>query len=219
MVEEIAVLIPTKGRQNRLERVVTNVLEATPSANVYLLMEPDERTDVDGATTLTTTGGFGGYAKAINHGYRFTLEPLLFAGADDLNFWDGWATHCHSLLENPQTMVVGTNDLGDSDVQLGEHATHYLVRRSYLDHPGGVYGKPGTFLSEAYDHGFCDREFTKTAILRGLFAPCLDAKVEHMHPAWAKAQMDATYERGFNSDDADRDLYHKRMRRVEKALS
>jgi hypothetical protein len=143
----------------------------------------------------------------------------LFAGADDLNFWDGWATHCRALFENPDTMVVGTNDLGNSDVQNGEHATHYLVRRSYLNNPGGVYGEPGTFLNEAYDHGFCDREFTRTAILRNVFEPCLDAFVEHMHPAWAKAQMDATYARGYASDDADRKLYEERMTLIEGALA
>jgi hypothetical protein len=219
MVDQIAILIPTKGRQHRLERVVANALESTPAASVYLLMEPDEAFDVPGATTLTQDDGLGGYAQAINYGYRSTKEPLLFAGADDLNFWDGWATECRILLEKPDVAVVGTNDLGNSDVQRGEHATHYLVRRSYLDKPGGVYGEPRTFLSEAYDHGFTDREFTRTAILRGVFAPCLTANVEHMHPAWAKAPMDATYDRGYKSDDADRELYHERMAAVEEALS
>lgn len=207
----IAILIPTYRRVAKLPQVVHNALQATYAGHVYLLMEPDEATDIPGATTLTRPEGFGTYAAAINHGYRNTTEPWLFTGADDLHFHPGWSEHC--LAAGDQ--VIGTNDLGNPEVTTGTHATHYLVNRRYLDRIGGVFDEgPGSFMPECYDHNWTDREFIETATHRGAFTPCLQAIVEHLHPAWGKSQMDGTYEKSFANEPADAEIYRQRMARM-----
>ncbi len=136
-----AILIPTYGRVGRLHAVVANARDATPQARVYLLMEPGEACQIVGAVTLTRQEGFGNYATAINYGLANTDEPLVFAGADDLNFRPGWLEACQPALDDGN-QVVGTNDLGNPEVLAGEHATHYLVVRDYLEHVGGVFDEP-----------------------------------------------------------------------------
>lgn len=220
----LAILIPTYGRVDRLDAVVANAREATPGAHVVLLLEPGEFAQVTGrepeaATLLTRShGGFGSYAAAINFGYRHTSEELLFAGADDLRFHSGWLDAALATMQATGAHVVGTNDLGNPEVLAGEHATHYLVRRSYLDQVGGVFDQgPGSFMPDCYDHNWTDREFIATAQHRGVFAPCLDAVVAHCHPAWGKAEMDATYAKSFRHEPADAVLARERMEAMRSA--
>lgn len=217
-MSDVAILIPSYGRIDRLEAVVANARDATPGATVVLLLEPDEHAAVighggiDGAVAISTVDGFGTYAKAINCGYRNTAEPLLFAGADDLRFHHGWLDAALATMKATGAQVVGTNDLGNPEVLAGDHATHYLVKRGYLDAVGGVFDQgPGSFMPDCYDHNWTDREFIATAQHRGVFAPCLDAVVEHCHPAWGKAEMDSTYRKSFREESADAALAHERM--------
>lgn len=206
---EVAILIPTYGRTGRLKQVVDNA--SHPDATVYLIMEPDEAIAVEGAVTLTHPDRFGSYAKAINYAYRHTAEPLLFAAADDMNFHSGWLEAAKAELSD-EVLVVGTNDLGNPDVLAGEHATHYLVDRRYLDGRGGVFDEgPGGFLPDCYDHNWTDREFIEVAKLRGVFKPCLASIVEHMHVHWGKAAMDDTYRKSFANENGDGVVYRQRM--------
>ena len=207
----IALLIPTYRRVARLPEVVANAAENTPQGTVYLIMEPDEFQSVDGAVSLTRAEGFGTYAAAINFGYQATSEPYLFAGADDLTFTPGWGETCLALMGDG-IHVVGTNDLGNPHVLSGDHATHYLVDRRYLDERGGVYDEgPGSFLPECYDHNWTDTEFIQTAKHRKAFASCLDAVVEHNHPAWGKASMDDTYGKSFRGATSDGEIAKRRL--------
>lgn len=209
---DVAILIPTYRRVERLPAVVENA--SHPGVAVYLIMEPNEAHDVPGAVTLTHPDGFGTYAKAIQYGYEQTSEPLLFAGADDLNFYDGWLDAARAELTG-DIRVVGTNDLGNRDVLAADHATHYLVDRRYLDEVGGVFDEgPGSFLPGCYTHNWTDREFVEVAKRRGVFQPCLESVVEHMHVLWGKAPMDETYSKSFAGEDTDRGIYEARMRRV-----
>lgn len=205
----VAILIPTYGRVDRLPAVVENA--SHPAATVYLLMEPSEACDIPGATTITRPEGFDNYAVACNHAYRITDEPYLFAGADDLNFHPGWLEQA-MIRATAGALVVGTNDLGHPEVLAGEHSTHYLASRRYMDERGGLYDEgPGSFMPEIYDHNWTDREFVEVAKLRGAWVPCLEAVVEHMHVAWGKAAMDATYNKSFREVDQDRVIYERRL--------
>jgi hypothetical protein len=207
----IALLIPTYNRVDRLEAVVENAATNTPDATVYLVMEPDEAADFPPAVTLTRPEGFGTYAKAINHAYRATDEPYIFCGADDLDFRPGWAEAALAEMKG-EVRVVGTNDLGHPAVLAGDHATHYLIDRRYLDEVGGVYDQgPGSVLAECYDHNWTDTEFIQTARHRGVYTACLDSIVEHKHPAWGKASMDTTYGKSFQGADSDGQIAKRRL--------
>jgi hypothetical protein len=208
----VAILIPTYHRAERIAAVTLNALDSTEHANVYFIVEPDDHASI---TAVVGTVGANlilnrrkaNYAGAINTGVMDTDEPYVFAGADDLNFHHGWFEAAVALMKKP-IEVVGTNDLGNPAVMRGEHATHYLVSRNYATQ--GVADREGIMLHEGYDHNWCDTEFIETAKWRGRFAPCLDSKVEHMHVAWGKAQMDRTYTKGFSNEGIDARLFQER---------
>ena len=208
----VAVLIPTLGRAGKIPDIVDNVLSSTEHANVYFVCEREDRDTIE--MVVRTVGAnlivnrrTRNYAGAINTGVAETDEPFVFAGADDLNFHHGWFETAVKLMGKP-IEVVGTNDLGNPNVLAGEHATHYLVTRNYATQ--GVVDQLGVMLYEGYSHNWCDTEFIETAKARGRFKPCLEAVVEHLHPAWGKATHDDGYTKSFSQEPADRRLHMER---------
>jgi hypothetical protein len=190
-----------------LWEVAENALQSSPDVIVYFVVEPDDT----GTMEMIGTNPFRNvnfiynersrnYAGAINTGVQRTTEPLVFAGADDLNFHAGWLEVAEAKMVDP-IKVVGTNDLGNPYVLAGDHATHYLVARDYATN--GVVDQPGLMLYEGYDHNWTDTEFVETARHRGVFAPCLESVVEHRHWAWGKASMDETYNKGCRNERVD----------------
>ena len=208
----VAVLIPTFQRPHRIADVTTNVLESTEHANVYFICESDDEATIEAVTftvgaNLIINERSRNYAGAINTGVHGTDEPYVFAGADDLWFNPGWFEAASDAMQYPIS-VVGTNDLHNPEVLSGAHATHYLVQRTYA--LKGCIDQPGQMLCEKYHHNYCDTEFIATATKRGVYAPCLDAVVEHRHWAWGKATMDATYDKGARTEHLDRALFAER---------
>ena len=208
----VSVLIPTVGRAHRIPIITANVLESSDHANVYFICERDDEQSIK--TVVQTVGAnlivnrrTRNYAGAINTGVAETDEPYLFTGADDLNFHVGWFETAVALMDK-KIQVVGTNDLGNSEVLAGQHSTHSLVARNYATQ--GVVDQLGVMLHEGYHHNWCDTEFIRTAMARGRFLPCLEAKVEHLHYVWGKAPMDDGYSKSFSREPQDRALFRER---------
>jgi hypothetical protein len=156
----------------------------------------------------------GQWARKINWAFpRFVIgggyDFALF-GADDLDPHRGWFEACIEVYEKTEACVVGTNDLGNSRVMAGQHSTHPLVHRNYLD--CGTIDEEGLLLHEGYGHWFVDDEFVQTARARGVYAHAHNARVEHLHPNWNKATDDATYRKGQASIQEDRLHYESRKR-------
>jgi glycosyltransferase involved in cell wall biosynthesis len=213
----ISILVPTRGRPGRLAGVLSNITENTSTEHeVIFVVEGD-----DVASRNVVAGLEAGwvanrrarsYAGAINTGYQRARGDYVFAGSDDLRFHAGWDTTALALMRDP-VRVVGTNDLLNTDVKRGTHATHYLVDRRYLAEVGGVPGAPpGLVLYEGYDHNYTDTEFIAVARARGVFAPCLASVVEHMHFHANKAEWDSTYAKGSAREEQDRALFQSRER-------
>ena len=108
-------------------------------------------------------------------------------------------------------LVVGTNDGHTKDVLTGDHATHYLVKRSYISKQGGTFDGSAPVLPEVYFHHYTDREFVDLAKLRGVFVSCLGSMVEHIHPEAGKTRKDATYRKNNSRIRQDRLLYEQRL--------
>ena len=151
--------------------------------------------------------GGGNYAEKINRGVDLTSEPLLFLGADDLDFRSGWLEAALARLADG-IGVVGTNDLCNPRVIAGEHSTHSLVTREYA--ALGTIDEPGKLLHEGYPHEFVDDEFVETAKFRGAYAHAGDAIVEHLHPMAGKAPTDALYSAQRRRMCKGRPIYAKR---------
>lgn len=213
----ITVVIPTFGRADRMSWVAANVHENTVAPHrVLFIVERDDKPSAEAAGALVDPGitdwwwntRIHSYAGAINTAARYSKDELLFIGADDLNFHPHWDQKALWQMRDG-IRVVGTADLTNEAVGRGIHATHYLVDARYIEEPGGVIDGPrGMVLFEGYDHQYTDTEFIGTARFREVFAPCLDAVVEHVHIN--KAGWDATYVKGHARIAQDEQLYLSR---------
>ena len=197
---DLVIVVPMLGRAHRVRPLLNSIEFTAPGCRV-LFMLTDGDTEVIAA--VRAAGGehvtlppcrVGDYQRKINAGYRATVEPLIFCGADDLLFHPGWFAAAVAYLDGTAG-VVGTNDLGSSRVMAGEHATHSLVTRTYADTFGTIDGGGGQILHEGYPHEFCDDELVATAKKRGAWRFAADSHVEHLHPNWGKAPTDRTYQR------------------------
>jgi hypothetical protein len=212
----ISVVVPTMGRPGRLAAVAENIAGSMSVPHEILFVaEPGDEATI--AAVRAIPGGRlvlnarkACYAGCINTALGQMRGRYLFTGSDDLRFHDGWDTAVLAVMTGG-VLAGGTNDLMHPWVLDGRHATHYLVDRRYADETGGTFDQgPGTILNEMYDHNFTDSEFIGTAKARGVFAPCLEAVVEHLHCESGKSPDDATYARGRAHQAADRKLFRSR---------
>lgn len=215
MIDPVVIIVPVLNRPGNVDRTLVAFAQATPSPHRVLFVADDydapELEALEAANAdYVVHEGHGCYARKINLGARSSTEPLLFTGADDLMPHVGWLDAAVAKLDGT-VQVVGTNDLGNQRTVHGKHSTHSLVTREYINDPGGVInGAPGDVLFEGYAHAWCDDEFVGTAKYRGVYAHAFDAHVEHLHPAWAKAEQDDTYEKGREATWASKATYNSR---------
>lgn len=196
----VVILIPVLGRPHNVVPMLETIEFAGNHPHLFLASPNDDAEIAEleraGANYLTVPfePADGDYARKINYG---TLMPVrsdwIFTGADDLLFHEGWFEEAMRVAR-PKHGVVGTNDLGNPRVIAGQHSTHSLVRRSYIENHGTVDEK-GKVLCEQYPHEFVDDELIWTAKRRGAWVWAGDSIVEHLHPHWGKNPTDALYDR------------------------
>lgn len=216
---DTVVLVPILARAHRVAPVYDSA-RSTCDARILFCVTPTDRQVIAAVNALPDAGEYlevpfhphGDYARKINAGIRATTEPLIFMGADDLEFQPDWLDHAKAKL-GPGIGVVGTNDLGSPRVIAGEHSTHSLVTREYVMTQGTIDG-PGTALYEGYPHEYCDDELVGTARMRGAWAHAGDSLVRHRHPNWdASIPMDPMYAGQQRRMMAGRRVYQTRRRR------
>jgi hypothetical protein len=147
---------------------------------------------------------------------------LLLIG-DDVRFHEGWLDAARKLSDRYD--IIGTNDSltgnGNPKVRTGAHADHFFVRRAYVDEEGACLDGPGVLAPECYAHWYVDLEIVALAKARGVFAPCLDSIVEHLHPGYAGREdlreADATYMLAVESAETDRKTWMERLPLVQMA--
>jgi hypothetical protein len=155
----------------------------------------------------------GTFAEKVNFAYTQTSAPWLLLVGDDVVFRTGWLDQAQHVANKTGGNVIGTNDLGNARVMAGEHATHMMIRRSYVDEQGASWDGPGVVCHEGYSHWFVDDELVTAAKQRGTFHPALGSIVEHMHPLWGKAEPDDVYVKGQENAQADKATFNKRYRK------
>lgn len=210
------VAIPVLGRPHRVEPLAESVAAATPEPHRVLFVATAG--DRDEIAALRSAGvdwiavdpnPVGDYARKINHAVAVTDDPYIFTGADDLAFRSGWLTAALTEMTPDGVGVVGTNDLSNERVIAGEHATHFLVARWYVDRFGTI-DEPGKIFHEGYPHEFVDDELIATARLRGRYAHAAGSLVEHLHPLYGKAPTDALYDAHAERMRAGRRVFRRR---------
>lgn len=221
-MNELVVVVPVLARPRNVEPLVASYDSArTVSSRLLFVCSPDDARQIQacekaavGFIVAEFAAGSGDFARKINLAYSLTVEPFIFQAADDVDFQPGWDAEALSVAETLGVGVVGTNDDGNPAVMRGDHSTHSLIRRAYVDEHGGSLDGPGVVFHPGYGHQFCDTELVELAKSRGEWGFAADAVVRHHHPFWdRRVRTDATYRKGLSTGAADRRLYQQRSRR------
>jgi hypothetical protein len=228
--ERVDVIVPVLDRPQNAAPFMQSLLASTGLANVWAVVEPEDRTTAKawakaGANVIYGSDGLMSYvegqtegvahtfAEKVNLAYRQTEDigaRWLFITGDDVRFRSGWLDQALAAAGD-EFDVVGTNDLGNPRVTSGQHATHLLIRRSYVDKVGASWDGPGVVCHEGYRHWFVDDEIVTAAKQRRVWTPCLASVVEHLHPLFGKAESDATYRLGQSTVEADKATFEQRL--------
>ena len=224
MTAELAILLPVLRRAHRIKPMVKNIRASGVEADIVFIAtsnDADECLELervqesyDNVRILKTPPTkIGDYGRKINWGYAAAPDSNVwfFLGADDLDFHHGWFQAAMSAYAATGRRVIGTQDLGNSRVIRGDHSTHSLVHRSYVEQFGTV-DEDDKILHEGYPHEFVDDEFVETAKLRDEFVFSNGSVVEHLHPMWGKADSDPLYAAQDRRMIHGRRIYTKRKR-------
>jgi len=217
--EQTAVIVPVMRRPDNALPFMQSLRATTGLATVYAVCDFDDAETIKawaeaGAEILQGSAHGadpGTFAQKVNTGYRETVEPWLFITGDDVRFHPGWLDRAQYVAAATGARVVGTNDLGSERVQRGDHATHILIHRDYVDNVGASWDGPGVVAYEGYRHWFVDDEIVTAAKDRGLWAAAVDSIVEHLHPMFGKADQDDVYRLGQAAADTDRKTFAERL--------
>lgn len=219
--DEVAVIVPVLRRPQNAKPFMESLRASTGLAHVYAMCSEESDSIAwckAGADVVLTNEKKVSFAEKVNLGYRHERqfpdqrgrEPWIFLVGDDVRFHPGWLDHAQLVARNTGAQVIGTNDLGNERVMSGEHATHMMIAREYIEQQGASWDGPGVVCHEGYRHWFVDDELITVAKQRGTFAPALASIVEHLHPIWGKADNDDTYERGQRYAERDEATFRKR---------
>lgn len=221
--ERVAVLIPALSRPDNVRPLVESLVASTGLATPYFVCD---RTDIPELAAVLAAGAReivydgdkpGTFAEKVNAGYRATSEPWIFLAGDDVRFRPGWLDHALEVANLYGRKVIGTNDLGNPRVMRGEHATHMLIARSYIDEQGASWDGPGVVCHEGYRHWFVDDEIVNAAKQRGVWGMALGSIVEHLHSLFGKAADDDVYRLGQSHAKQDAATYRRRLARAVAA--
>ncbi len=214
----IDVLVPVLARPERAAPLVESLLSASIEEPrlTFLCTEGDaeqiaacQETGADTVVVPFPLEG-GDYARKINYGVTITTEPWVFQAGDDIAFHRGWDEHALNFAETRDAAaVIGTNDLGNPLVKRGQHSTHSLILRNYIEEQGTA-DEPGKALHEGYWHCWVDNELIETAKARRVYYADRRCIVEHLHWVWRKSKDDRTYERGQRRYHEDHLLFLER---------
>ena len=214
----IDLLIPVLGRPQNAQPLVDSIRENTtsPHCTFFLCTRGDEleieACKATGCPVLLVDPGPCEYARKINEGIARSAEirasEFIFLGADDLRFHPLWDVRAVEMYIASGKRVVGTNDMGNATVMRGEHATHSLVHRSYVEL--GTVDDQTRLLHEGYNHNYVDTEFIGTAMSRDEFIFAADSYVEHLHPFWKKGLDDVIYRKGRKLVNRDARTFNSR---------
>jgi GT2 family glycosyltransferase len=209
-VETVDVIVPVLHRPENVPTLVRSLRASTGLARAVFVVEPDDEVE---AEAVQAEGGWvirhaGTFAQKVNAAFPQLDAPWALLVGDDVRFRPGWLDQALDVAGRYGADVVGTNDLLNPRVIRGEHATHPLIRRSYVDRVGASWDGPGAVCHEGYRHWFVDDEIVMAAQLRGVFQAALGSHVEHLHRGGEPEGV-----------DEDRDLFQRRLRAAFKAPS
>lgn len=218
--QEVDVIVPVLHRPQNVRTLMTSLKASTGLATAWFVCEPGDTEEMNevsryGGRVLIHEGTF---AQKVNMAYRavhdgeLMLEaPWVLLVGDDVRFRPSWLDHAQDVARRYKPAVIGTNDLANARVIRGEHATHMMIRRDYIDEHGASWDGPGIICHEGYRHWYVDDEIVTVAKQRNTFQSAHGSQVEHMHPIFGGAEMDDVYKKGMEHTEEDKKLFESRF--------
>jgi len=191
---DIALLIPSKGRPDRLRRCIETALAAAKEPGrikLYAGIEGDEQSDeyISMASEFDlelVLGEFGSSVAAWNALASRALHDrdtnVFHMTADDLEFHEGWDQHVREIYETfDGPWILHYRD----DYRNEARACNPFVTRAYIKDYG--------FLPPELKHFYSDEWLEAMGRLGGclLYSPSIH--IVHMHPKEGRAEWDDTY--------------------------
>jgi hypothetical protein len=225
----VAVLIPSTGRPEQLQRNAAALVQQGPLSGVWLMVvmaiPSDDTASIEAARRVTlmktphTTRAWIALRKpgttaveGWNPPYEYVdsiCQPDWFVlGADDVVWHEGWLAAALRVAGRG-VQVIGLNDGGHTD--LAQYAPHYMAHRNFTE---AILD--GHIAPEPYRSWWFDRHVCELAQQLGVYAPAWDAIAEHQHPDWNAAAVDDTYRAGMNWRETDKALYLDWRKRVSQ---
>ncbi len=233
--DAVAVICPIYQRTEHVLPLIDSFMANTEpgEATLYFMVGDTDREAMDAALAEGTgpapgravrvlSAGAESCASKWNDGYASTEEPWVLLIGDDVRFTEGWLDNARKLSADYD--IIGTNDsrpgrIRNKNVANGSHADHFFVRRAYVEEYGACLDGPGKLAPEVYRHWFVDMEMITLAKARGVFTPCLDSVVEHLHPGYDGREdlrmADPTYKVALASSAADEKKFKERAPLIE----
>lgn len=212
--EDVDVIVPVLHRPQNVRPFLQSLRASTGLAKAWFVCDVDDTEEQDevrkyGGHVLKCNGTF---AEKVNYAFsrKALTAPWVFLAGDDVMFHPGWLDHAQHVAHHYAGLVVGTNDLGNARVMAGDHATHLLIHREYIEQVGASWDGPGVVCHEGYRHWYVDDEIVTVAKQRGVWQMALGSYVEHMHPYWGKGEPDDVYELGQEKAEEDKATFTER---------
>lgn len=206
---EVSVVVATRGRAGQAAACIERLLHASRGYRVEVIVVTDDPLTFAATDCLATRVILSAERTPAPAGWHqgaaLARADVLALGADDLWYGHGWIGETlDRLADFPDGEgLVGFNDLGRDGNEL---ATHWAVSRGFArKHLGGALYPP------CYQHYYGDNEVTARAKAAGRFQWAHYALVEHRHPAFGKAAVDAGYALASRVMEADRRLFEQRQ--------
>lgn len=212
--EPVDVIIPVLHRPQNVQPLMESLRASTGLATAWFVCESDDEEQQAevircGGEVLSATDCHT-FAEKVNFAYGATSAPWVLLVGDDVRFRPSWLDAALDVARRYHSDVVGTNDLCNERVMRGEHATHPLIRRSYIDEQGASWDGPGVTCHEGYHHWFVDDEIVTVAKQRLTFQAAMASQVEHLHPITGRVAIDEVYELGSAHVKEDKALFAAR---------
>jgi GT2 family glycosyltransferase len=222
--ERVDVIVPVLHRPQNVRPLMESLRASTGLATAWFVGEEDDNEEhvevvANGGQWISGPNAHT-FAEKVNLAYRRLAmqgnpmgAPWVLLVGDDVRFRPGWLDHAQDVARRYDAKVVGTNDLANPRVVRGEHATHPLISRAYIDEHGASWDGPGVVCHDGYHHWHVDDEIVVAAKQRGVFQAAMGSQVEHLHPIAGKAEMDDVYRLGEKHAAADQELFARRFKK------
>lgn len=213
--ERVDVIVPVLHRPQNVQPLMESLRASTGLATAWFVCEADDIEEQEevrrcGGEVLSATDAHT-FAEKVNFAYGQTDASWILLCGDDVRFRAGWLDSALDVARRYRSAVVGTNDLCNDRVTRGEHATHPLISRAYIDEHGASWDGPRVVCHEGYHHWFVDDEIVTVAKQRGTFQAAMASQVEHLHPMTGKVPTDEVYELGTAHVKEDQALFASRV--------